>query len=100
MISKCFSPAIPTFTARKVTLLSVPTTKTPSTSFLPISLAGLALPSPTAVSPCCIAWFSRTVSAMIGTDSTLVRLSVMTLAVAEKSGRVSLGAFRSWIVTS
>ena len=100
MTSKYFSPAIPTFTGRNVTLLSVPTTNTPSTSFLPTSLAGLALPSPTAVSPCWIVWFSRTVRAMIGTDSTFVRLSVITLAVAEKSGRVSGGAFRSWIVTS
>ena len=100
MTSKCFSPAIPTFTARKVTLLSVPTTNTPSTSFLPISFAGLDFPRPTAVSPLWSASFSRTVSAMIGIDSTLVRLSVMTLAVAEKSGRVSRGAFRSWIVTS
>ena len=65
-----------------------------------MSLAGLALPRPTAVSPFCSASFSRTVRAMIGTDSTFVRLSVMTLAVAEKSGRVSAGALRSWIVTS
>ena len=34
-------------------------------------------------------------SSWLGTDSTPVRLSVMTLAVAEKSGRVSRGAFSS-----
>ena len=37
---------------------------------------------------------------MIGIDSTFVRVSVMILAVAEKSGRVSGGALSSWIVTS
>ena len=37
---------------------------------------------------------------MIGIESTLLRLSVMILAVAEKSGRVSFGGLSSWIVTS
>ena len=43
------------------------------------------------MSPFASASFSRTVSAMIGIDSTFVRVSVMIFAVAEKSGRVSVG---------
>src|SRR5687768_1902539 len=93
--SKCFSPAMPTLTGRNVTLLSVPTTKTPSTSFRPTSFVGFGRPRPTAVSPFASSSFSRTVSAMIGIDITLLRMSVMTFAVAEKSGRVSIGAFTS-----
>ena len=44
--------------------------------------------------------FSRTVSAMIGIESTLLRMSVMIFAVAEKSGRTASDAFISWMVTS
>src|SRR5690349_4631572 len=98
--SKCFSPVIPRFTGRNVTLLSPDTTNTPSTSFLPTSFFGFGLPRPTAVSSFASDSFSRTVSAMIGMDSTDLRVSVMILAVAEKSGRVSGGVSTSWIVTS
>ena len=45
--------------------------------------------------PFAISSFSRTVSAMIGIDRTLRRVSVMTLAVAEKSGRVSVRRVRA-----
>ena len=57
---------------------------------LPSCGLGLAEPAPPC-RPSASASFSRTVSAMIGIDSTLVRVSVTTLAVAEKSGRVSVG---------
>ena len=100
MTSKCFSPVIPLFTGRNVTLLSLPTTNTPSTSFLPTSFFGFGLPSPIAVSPNCSVSFSRTVSAMIGIERTFRRESVTIFAVAEKSGRVSGGVFSSWMVTS
>jgi hypothetical protein len=100
MTSKYFSPAIPTFTGLNATLLSLPTVNTPSTSFLPTCFWGWRLPMVGAVSVLAMAESSRTVSAMIGIDSTPVRVSVTTLAVAEKSGRVSAGALMSWIVTS
>ena len=55
---------------------------------------------PYQVSPLATLSFSRTVRAMIGIESAFCRVSVTTLAVAEKSGRVSTGWLRSWIVTS
>src|SRR6185437_3850643 len=82
--SKYCSPAIPTFTGRKLTLLSAPTTNTPSASFLPTSLTGV-LPTEAAESPPLLTGpFSRMVRAMIGMAAAWGRVSVMILAVAEK----------------
>src|SRR5207247_10220174 len=79
--SKYFSPAIPTFTGRKVTLLFGPTTKTPSTSRFPTCFAGAFLASVSAVSGFTLS--SRTVNAIIGIDNTLFLVEVMIFALAE-----------------
>ena len=76
-------------------MLSAPTTNTPSTSRLPTCFVGAPAPERDRGVALGSVSFSRTVSAMIGIESTCLRVSVMTLAVAEKSGRVSGGGLSS-----
>src|SRR3989441_1172708 len=93
--SKYSSPAIPTFTGRKAAT-PFATTKTPSASRF---LRAKALVS-TGRFSVEITLFSRTVRAMMGIDSTCLRVSVTTRAVAERSGRTSPGGWLRVISTS
>ncbi|PYP77897.1 MAG: hypothetical protein DMD25_08235 [Gemmatimonadetes bacterium] len=92
--SKYSSPAIPTFTGRKVAIPSF-TTNTPSVSFFfraAVVSAGRRSGAP--------GLFSRTVSEMIGIDNACLRVSVTIRAVADRSGRMSAGGLSSVISTS
>src|SRR3989441_139101 len=93
--SKNSSPAIPTFPGWKAAT-PFATTKTPSASRF---LRAKALVS-TGRFSVEITLFSRTVRAMMGIDSTCLRVSVTTRAVAERSGRTSPGGWLRVISTS
>src|ERR1051326_551311 len=92
--SKCSSPAIPTLTGRKFAM-PLFTTNTPSRSFFFLSAAvgggaATGVPVPALISlgtSSC----SRTVSAMIGIERACFRVSVITRAVADRSGRIPGG---------
>ena len=87
---------MPTFTGRNVAT-PLATTKTPSVSrFLPTSLLVSARTGRFSVPT---GLFSRTVSAMIGIANPAWRVSVMTRAVADRSGRTSEGGLVSVIST-